>query len=337
MKIERLQIKNFKSIWDIEIRNPSSFSVFVGPNGAGKSNIFEALELAADINVAKEIATTGVLSLYGGGVNLDNFIKGDGLFYTLIKSDKNQEEVYSWYYSDHGKGLKESLTESAQNYDTQRKGGFSNGLGLSDFSRVFVKNRDLLKKKRTDDVKLALDASNLEKVLGRILSDPEVSEEFIEYLQLFIPGLEKVEVRKRDLSDGADLLVKETAIERPLNKNLISDGTYNIIALLTALFQSKEPQFLCIEEPENGLNPKVIQEFVKLCRDVCERYGHIIWLNTHSQSLVSQLEPEELILVEKVDGETQVRQLSKDNITISENFKMDEAWLTNVLGGGLPW
>jgi predicted ATPase len=56
--------------------------------------------------------------------------------------------------------------------------------------------------------------------------------------------------------------VKERFSPKYFTKELISDGTYNILALLTAVFQSDEPQFLCIEEPENGLTPDVIKEMV---------------------------------------------------------------------------
>lgn len=130
-------------------------------------------------------------------------------------------------------------------------------------------------------------------------------------------------------------MIYQKHYERPFNKELISDGTYNIIALLTAVYQSDEPQFLYIEEPENGLHPKAIKQLVNFFRDACEEKGHYIWLNTHSQTLVSVLEPKEIILVDKVNGETQIKQFDKDfNL---HGFVMDEAWLTNALGGGLPW
>ena len=130
-------------------------------------------------------------------------------------------------------------------------------------------------------------------------------------------------------------MIYQKHYERPFNKELISDGTYNIIALLTAVYQSDEPEFLCIEEPENGLHPKVIKQLVNFFRDACEEKGHYIWLNTHSQTLVSVLEPKEIILVDKVNGETQIKQFDKDfNL---HGFVMDEACLTNALGGGLPW
>jgi predicted ATPase len=181
---------------------------------------------------------------------------------------------------------------------------------------------------------LNTDASNIEKVLKRIFKNENDREEIMEILQFLIPGFEKLEIITESLSGSDNMLIYETHLNKPLNKRLISDGTYNIIALITALYQSEEPQFLCIEEPENGLNPKVIKALVDIFRNVCKEKGHYIWLNTHSQSLISQLTTQEIILVDKVKGETRVKQIKGMNL---HGLRMDEALLTNAIGGGIPW
>jgi hypothetical protein len=50
--------------------------------------------------------------------------------------------------------------------------------------------------------------------------------------------------------------------------------------------------------------------------------------------LVSQLQPKEIILVDKVNGMTQTKQIAGMDL---HGLKMDEALLTNSLGGGIPW
>ena len=91
---------------------------------------------------------------------------------------------------------------------------------------------------------------------------------------------------------------------------------------------------MCIEEPENGLTPYVIEQFVELFRNACQEKGHYIGLNTHSPTLVRHLRADELIVVDKKQGATQIKQFKgKDYF----GLRMDEAWLTNALGGGLPW
>ena len=202
------------------------------------------------------------------------------------------------------------------------------------FSRIFVKNEKLEKFNFEDPSKLTVSARNLEAGLKNILHNADRGEEVLEWVQLFIPEFENIEIHTDNISGADNFLIYEKHSKKPFNKALISDGTCNILALLTAVFQSDEPQFLCIEEPENGLHPKVVKELVDFFRSQCEEKGHYIWLNTHSQTLVSQLRPEEIIVVNKKEGATQIKQFKEEDF---HGLDMDEAWLTNALGGGLPW
>jgi predicted ATPase len=197
------------------------------------------------------------------------------------------------------------------------------------FSRIFVKNEELERFRLSDNKRLSLSAKNLESVLKRILTNDILRNEIFEWLESFVPGFKSVEVDDRN-----ELRWFEKFTPDYFTKDLISDGTYNILALLTAIYQSDEPQFLCIEEPENGLNPEVVKELVEFLRYKCAEKGHYVWLNTHSQTLVSQLTSDEIIVVDKVEGSTQIKQFRGRDF---HGLRMDEAWLMNVLGGGLPW
>lgn len=333
MKIKRLVIENFKSIERIELIEPNPFTVFVGPNGSGKSNIFEALEFHIPITDLGE-----KFRLFGGVEFLQNRRleqKTDYHFY--IESDLFVWAITSSYLPRTTKNGISLFLEIGPITDI----GFDSKSNekrykrfARNFSRIFVSNDNLLRQKFIDNSFLNTSVNNLEKVLGRLLEEENLKEEIFEWLTLFIPEFAQVEVRSDALTATDTLLVYEKSLERPFTKNLISDGTYNILALLTAVYQSNEPQFLCIEEPENGLNPKVVKELVNLCRYACEEFGHFIWLNTHSQTLVSQLTPEEIVLVDKKEGATRIKQIKGMDL---HGLPMDEAWLSNALGGGLPW
>jgi len=213
-------------------------------------------------------------------------------------------------------------------------GDFIGNKYLKEFSRIFVGKNELVKIKNTSNGRLQIDASNLEAVLKRILKSEIIQEEFIELCELFIPEFENISIHSDNISGIDTLLIKEKFTDKPFTKNLLSDGTFNILALLTAVYQSDKPQFLCIEEPENGLNPYVIEELVNFFREMCKEKGHIIWLNTHSQTLVRHLEAHEIILIDKKEGITKAKQIRDFN---RHGLTMDEAWLSNAIGGGLPW
>jgi predicted ATPase len=322
VKIQSLHIKNFKSIVDLTLTEPNNFTVFVGPNGAGKSNIFEALEFMKYI----KYGDNDDIRAFGGAEALVNRNSNDSKFGFTIEIDDIVHKIENDYQQFRGvyAGLRPYDEILANEIENWAKTTYN-----KNYSRIFIKNKDKEITKFEDSYKLSFSASNLEKVLKRILQDEGKKEEILEWLQLLIPEFQHIEID----SDNK-LKIREKYSNEPFEKDLISDGTYNILALLTAVYQSDEPQFLCIEEPENGLHPEVIKELIGFFRAICQEKGHYIWLNTHSQSLVSQLMPEEIILVNKKQGATVIKQLKGKDL---HGLTMDDAWLTNALGGGLTW
>jgi predicted ATPase len=338
---------------DLKISEPNPFTVFAGSNGAGKSNIFEALEFFSYSH--NYFDRKSIFGLFGGLNNIYSFknTKYSPMLFNIdfndsfphelnLKIDKSKEQinVSGITMNLFGKTILESIQhEDFRNGDIKEL--WENALNnpsfnqfFNNFTRLFIRNSKILRQNIYDDLKLNADCSNLEKVLKRILKDKNKREAICEWLDLLIPGFENIEIASEPLSGTDSLIIYEKGTKRHFTENLLSDGTYNILALLTAVYQSDEPQFLCIEEPENGLNPKVQKELVNLFRQKCEEEGHYIWVNTHSQTIVNQLTNKELILVDKVDGATQIKQLSNFN---THGLPMDEAWLTNSLGGGIPW
>lgn len=341
MRIKRLIIENFKSIERIELIEPNPFTVFVGPNGSGKSNIFEALEF----HIA-EAYNLNALRLYGGADNIQNRKLSSTKYHFNIFSDlflqsksasflrfKELDDPIPRFVAGTSYTQTEGGYVAYSDYDESTIDHVTNDKNykvfVERFSRLFVEKERLQKQNYSDDIRLNLSCSNLEKVLRRVLTESVLKNEIFEWLELFVPGFKLVEVDDRD-----ELHWFEQSSANYFTKALISDGTYNILVLLTAVYQSDEPQFLCIEEPEIGLHPQVIMSLVDLFRRKCAEKGHHIWLNTHSESLVRKLRPEEIILVDKREGATQTKQVGERDFY---DLQMDEAWLTGALGGGLPW
>jgi len=360
MKIERLIIENFKSIERIELIEPNPFTVFVGPNGSGKSNIFEALEF---VNLNQKIKESSLVEDMYGGHNFFlnrnsasdhkafNFEVDFGFFQSKFENIYNDEtrnrlvesgEAFKMEISNEGsEPVPLIFAGSSMNFHRYNMSGedlardFNADKSMhyvqffDSFHRFFIGSRKGQKLSRSGNQRLSFSANNLEAVLKRILQNEAVREEIFEWLELFVPSFKAVEVDERN-----ELRWFEKSSVEHFTKDLISDGTYNILALLTAVYQSKEPQFLCIEEPENGLHPEVIMTLVDFFRQQCEEKGHYIWLNTHSESVVKKLTTDEIVLVEKKQGATQIRQIKGRNIY---DIPTDDAWLTGALGGGLPW
>ena len=340
MKIKELNIKNFKSILDITIKNPNPFTVFVGPNASGKSNILEAIELMVFAENNKTYQQ--LFNVFGDFPDLINKNHPTDLIHLNILMEKeNVNYDYNLQLNEDGRYFplidikdQEKRNELTINtiIDKPESPYFSEF--FNNYQRLFLTTTLLERQKYKTNKFLDFYASNLQLVLGRVLKDKNLREEVFDFMSLFVPGFEKIEIVKNELSGKEDIVLYEENYKKPFTGNLISDGTYNLLALITIVLQSEEPQFLLIEEPENGLNPKIVQELVGFFREKCQEKGHYIWLTSHSQSLVSELTQEELIIVDKINGETKIKQFKNINL---HGLKLDEAWLSNVLDGGLPW
>ena len=328
--MQSLSIHNYKSLVNFELRNINPFTVFVGANGVGKSNFFEALEY---LNYKYLMDWLQVDELFGGegnfvNQNMDNQemlnikleISGNFML-SIDKVLKGQVRIEK---------VKEGQIEYADHYLEVK---LQQQQFIHNFSRIFINAKEGNKiNTASSSKKLNFNGDNLEYVLQRLLSQNK-ADEIIDWLSLVRPGFKNIKI-EQGISNKPVLQLFEEGYEKAFGKNLISDGTYNILCILTAIYQTDEPQFLCIEEPENGLNPYVLTELVKFIRAICSEKGHYIWLNTHSQTIVNNLLPEEIIILNKEEGITKPKQVEQKDL---HGLPLDEAWLTNVLGGGIPW
>jgi len=332
VKIKKLTIQNFKSLININIDEPEPFTTFVGPNGSGKSNIFEAIQLAV---LPKRFGSSPQsyiewINVFGGYESIKPKSKTIGPL--MIKFDDDYKNGYA-FVDDFGE---KKLLKNLSGEESSIHSEISNEKWelLKNCRRLFVGHPEISKIPDSHSFLLDGSGSNMINVLKRLLETERVKEEMMEWLRIFIPAFDNISVQVNALNGNGELAVYEKYITTPLPSNLISDGTKNILSILTAVYQSSEPQFLCIEEPENGLHPYVIKELVNLFRQQCEEKGHYIWLNTHSPTLVNQLEAKEIIVVNKNEGQTTIQQFKNKNF---HGLPMDEAWLSNAMGGGVPW
>ena len=371
MRLKKIYIRNFKSLVDFKLENLNPFCAFVGPNASGKSNIFEALEFSNNAFKYSFDASAffgGKKSIYsynpinvkdyefreGGQTFFYEFSDGVIIDFFLSFSTKNNNTEVSDQIGSMGskshtiKGIEQLSALDIRSLN--KREDFISKLKSKNinyendyeqfadrFSRIFIGKDRLIRRYGSPPLTssiLSSDANNLSDVLGEIFKGDQIRKDFCEWLQILIPEFNRIEIVKSNFDGRYDFQIYEKSSTKPFPKYLISDGTYNIIALMAAVYQSQKPQFLCIEEPENGLHPQAIQLMIDFFREKSQEEGHHIWLNTHSQTLIRCLEIEEIILVNKTNGETKAKQFTKDD---GINIKTDEAWLSNALGGGVLW
>ena len=94
------------------------------------------------------------------------------------------------------------------------------------------------------------------------------------------------------------------------------------------------PPLICLEEPELGLHPDAIVAVGRLILAASERTQLII--TTHSDILVDVLGqvPENIVVCEKHDGQTQMTRLNEADLRgWLERYSLSQLWTKGKLGG----
>jgi hypothetical protein len=114
-------------------------------------------------------------------------------------------------------------------------------------------------------------------------------------------------------SDGKGIFFQLTRGGGLIPAAQASEGALLVLAYLAILGLPKPPRVLLVEEPENGIHPKRLQQVLAILRDVVSGQAHTqVILTTHSPYLLDMLSPEEVTLCQRDDrGEINVRRLSE--------------------------
>ena len=181
---------------------------------------------------------------------------------------------------------------------------------------------------------LARDGSNLAQVLHTLLtSDRKKFLRIEEVLRDFVPEVEALDVPPTRGGERTYVVLREKTVPEPLSYTNISDGTLRLLAFITAIHLGSP--LVAFEEPENCVHPRLLKALVDLCR-----YGPSqVIITTHSPYLVDHLRPEELRLVVKREGRTEVRPIVSEQKELvrrllEEGFTLGEIWYSGHLGEG---
>ena len=115
----------------------------------------------------------------------------------------------------------------------------------------------------------------------------------------------------------------------------LSDGTLRALSLITLLLQPVQdlPDLIIVDEPELGLHPvakNIVAGLLKKASHHCQ-----VIVATQSSALVDAFDPDDVIVVDRVDRQSTFRRL--DAISLQEwlkEYTLGQLWEKNVFGGG---
>ena len=114
----------------------------------------------------------------------------------------------------------------------------------------------------------------------------------------------------------------------------LSDGTLRFIALTTLFLQPKQyfPSVILVDEPELGLHPYAIEMLTSLIRAASTNTQVIV--STQSSLLLDHLEPEDVLVANRVGAATQITRLESARLAEwLKDYSLGQLWEKNEFAG----
>ncbi len=152
-----------------------------------------------------------------------------------------------------------------------------------------------------------------------------------------VPGV--ADIQPVVTEDGfLTLRFKDGAFRTPFLDRYVSDGTIKMFAYLVLLYDPTPHPLLCVEEPENQLYPKLMEELAEEFRLYAHRGGQV-FVSTHSPDFLNACKVGEVAWLVKQGGYTDIRRATEDLQVanyMEDGDRMGNLWKQGFLSGADP-
>ena len=365
--IKALTIEGFKSIRKLEDFELRPLNVLIGSNGAGKSNFVSFFRLLRELveqrlQVALKTTEGGADACLFMGPKVTPFFEaalclGERTYgFTLWPTVDNQfvfteERLVLEGKSQARFGSGHSEANLKDRGETNENGVFTgppNSVykAISSWVVYHFHDTSLTAGMRRqmpiqEDDRLHEDAENLAAFLHRIRSTHIASYNRIrDTVRLAAPFFDDFDLRPipREKGDLIQLEWRQKDSDHRFSAHQLSDGTLRFICLATALLQPEPPPTSLFDEPELGLHPYALSLLGNLFKQATTPNSgqpvRQIIIATQSALLLDEFEPDDIIVVERHDGQSEFRRLrSADLSEWLKEYSLGELWRKNVFGG----
>jgi predicted ATPase len=352
--MDYIKIKGYKSIKEIELKM-KPLNILIGANGSGKSNFMSFFDF---LNAVYERRLKEYVALRGGAekmlhkgteattqiefeISFDN--ENNGYKVVLEKGDEHfifMKEflvIQKEYDADIANLQDEAYIKSTDNFRAKyvirylksyRKYHFHDTGRNSPFNRV----SNIL----NDQYYLYDDGSNLAAYLYYInLYHKKIYSNIIRNIQSVAPYFLDFFLQPNS-ENLIRLQWKSKHSSVIYGASDLSDGTIRFIALTVLFMQPSPPSSIIIDEPELGLHPFAISKLAGMVKSVASKGVQVI-IATQSADLVNHFQPEDIITVDQIDGESRFRRLDAENLEEwLDSYSIGDLWQRNIITGGQP-
>lgn len=360
MALHSLHIQGYKSIKDASLEF-SPLNVLIGGNGAGKSNLIGVFHFLNRI-------TRKELALYTGQSGGANSILHFGRKHTenlsieVVFSEGMNRNIYEFTLSPtdaEGFLFEREVTSfwNTQSYDrpfsADSWSGHTEARLTDSKQRVAAYVQRYLESyriyhfhdtsssappKQTGDIQdnrfLRPDGGNLAAFLYWLQEKQHDHyrniEDTIRQIAPFFRGFKLAPTALNP--EMIRLEWEENGSDAYFGASALSDGTLRFICLATLLLQPDLPSVVLIDEPELGLHPAAIQVLAGMLQSASTRAQLLV--ATQSVTLINQLDPEQVWVVNREAGESHFNHLkAADMSSWLEDYGLGDLWEKNILGG----
>ncbi|MBE0469033.1 MAG: AAA family ATPase [Methyloprofundus sp.] len=354
--LNRVTIKGFKSIRLLENFELNDLNVLIGGNGAGKSNFIEFFRLMSAMmkpdGLKQFIAGNADTYLFGGAketqlIDIEMSFGKNGYDFELAPTEQgfflinNEKRHYFPYHSTKNLG---SGNFNPQLLDDKNGTGLHAQRGASSYTYDaicswkiyhFHDTTEQAGMRRLHDMGhnevLLTDAANIAPFLFYLQEIFPVEYQAIrETISLVIPFFDDF-ILSPNKDENIRLNWRQKGLsDYPMRPTQLSDGAIRFICLATALLQPKPPSTIVIDEPELGLHPYAIEILAELFQSASKRMQVII--STQSPALVDCFQPEDIVVVNRVDGASNFTRLNEIELSSwLEDYSLGDLWRKNII------
>lgn len=183
--------------------------------------------------------------------------------------------------------------------------------------------------------RLSRTGDNLSEVAKYIYDNyPDIFNDITDKMSKRVPGVSNVEATLT--ADGYVVLRFQNGdFKNPFAAKFVSDGTIKMFTYLVLLNDPYKHALLCVEEPENQLYPELLEVLAEEFQMYSANEGQV-FVSTHSPDFLNAVDMENIFVLEKIDGFTQIRN-ARDNEMAYSLYKAGDKpgwlWKQRILTG----
>lgn len=337
--LHRIIIDGYKSIKHIDL-SLRPINIFIGSNGVGKTNFISFFRLVNNIyeqRLQNYTMQNRAESLLHYGLKHTKLIKGSLQFtdntysFTLQPRDNG-----SMFLAEESDGIYRIENEP----ESHIKDSETDGKDLGCFRIYHFHDTSTGSPLRSDaDINdnrmLKADGGNLPAFLYLMQQKyPKTLKRIEMTVRSVMPYFERFDLQPLPFGDKINLVWNDVnSPDKYFSANDLSDGSIRFMALATLLMQPVLPKVIIIDEPELGLHPVAIIKLSGLIKSAAARGCQII-VSTQSVNLISNFEAENIITVDRNNGQSVFNRLdSKELEKWLNDYSLGDLWTMSIING----